>query len=98
MPSSVYSCAHAQLPQVQWDGRQWATRSYTFKGRDVGVMSGPRTEALVRSLTDRANDLFYASLPCHVPGLLAVQLQECHEDICSSQIGGSNPLRWTPCV
>ena len=25
MPSSVYSCVHAHLPQVQWDGRRWAT-------------------------------------------------------------------------
>ena len=81
MPSSVYSCVHAHLPQVQWAGQRWATRSYTFKGRDVCVLlSGPRTEAAVRSLTDPANDLLHARLPCHEPGHRAVQLEECHED------------------
>ena len=41
MPSSVYWCVHAHLPQVQWGGRRRATRSYTFKGRDACVLSGP---------------------------------------------------------
>ena len=36
MLSSVYSCVHAHVPQVQWAGRRWATRSYTFKGRVKG--------------------------------------------------------------
>ena len=68
MPSSVYSCAHPHLPQEQCAGRRWATRSYTFKGRDVYAPSGPRTNEAVRSLTDPANDLLHAGLPCHVPG------------------------------
>ena len=78
MPSSVYSCVHAHLPQVQWAGRRRTTRSYTFKGRDVCVLSGPRTEVGVRSLADPANDLLHARLPCHEPRHRAVQLQECH--------------------
>ena len=40
---SVYSCVHAHLPQMPWAGRQWASRSYTFKGRDACVLSWPRT-------------------------------------------------------
>ena len=80
MPSSVYSCVHAQLPEVQWAGGRWATRSYTYKGRDVCVLLGPRTEAMVRSLTDPANDLLHARLPCHELGHWAVQHQEWHED------------------
>ena len=40
--SSVCACAHAHLPKVQWAGRRWVTRSYTFKGRDICVLSGPR--------------------------------------------------------
>ena len=52
MPFVVYSCAHTHLLQVQWAGQRWAMRSYTFKGRDVCVLSGPRTEAAVRSLTN----------------------------------------------
>ena len=80
MLSSVYSCAHAHLPQVQWAGLRWATRSYTFNGRDVCVLSGPRTEEAVRSLTDPANDLLHASLPCHVPGHWAARLRDCDED------------------
>ena len=80
MPSSVYSCVHAHLPQVRWTGRRWATRSYTFKGGDICVLSGPRTDATVRSLTDPANDLLHARLPCHEPGHWAIQLRECHED------------------
>ena len=80
MPSSVYSCVHAHLPQVQWAGRKWVSRSYTFKGRDICVLSGPRTDAAVQSLTDPANDLLHARLPCPAPGHWAVQLQECHED------------------
>ena len=39
MLSSVYSCVHAHLPQEQWAGRRWVTRSYTFKGRDLYVLS-----------------------------------------------------------
>ena len=44
------------------------------------MLSGPRTDAAVRSLTDPANDLVHARLPCHEPGHLAVQLRECHQD------------------
>ena len=80
MPSSVYSCVHAHLPQVQWARRRWVTRSYTFKGRDACVLSGPRTEAAVRSLKDLANDLLHVRLPCHEPGHSAVQVREGHED------------------
>ena len=80
MPSSVYSCVHAHLPQVQWTGRRWATRSYTFKGMDICVLFGPCTDAAVRSLTDAANDLPHPRLPCHEPGHWAFQLWECHED------------------
>ena len=80
MPSSVYSCVHAHLPQVHWAGRKWVSQSYTFKGRDICILSGPRTDATVQSLTDPANDLLYARLPCPAPGHWAVQLQECHED------------------
>ena len=80
MPSSVYSCVHAHLPQVQWAGRKWVSQSCTFKGRDICVLSGPRTDATVQSLTDPANDLLHARLPCPAPGHWAVQLQECHED------------------
>ena len=79
MPSSVYSCVHAHLPQVQWAGRRWATLSYTLKDRDVCVLSRLRTEAAVQSLTDLANDLLHARLPCHEPGHWAVQLQDYHE-------------------
>ena len=49
MPSSVYSCVHAHLPQVQWAGRKWVSQSYSFKGRDICVLSGPRTDAAVQS-------------------------------------------------
>ena len=80
MPLSAYSCVRAHLPQVQWAGRKWASQSYTLKGRDICVHSGPRTDAAVQSLTDPANDLLYARLPCPAPGQWAVQLQECHED------------------
>ena len=59
MPSSVYSCVHAHLPHVQWAGRKWASQSYTFKGRDICVLSGPRTNAAVQSLTDPAIDLLH---------------------------------------
>ena len=41
MPSSVYSCVHGHLPQVQCAGRKWVSQSYTFKGRDICVLSGP---------------------------------------------------------
>ena len=44
------------------------------------MLFGPRTAAAVRSLTDPANDLLHARLPCHEPGHWAVQLRECHED------------------
>ena len=80
IPSSVYSCAHAHLPQVQWAGRKWASESYTFKGRNICVLSGPRTDAAVQSLTDPANALLHARLPCRAPAQWAVQLKECHED------------------
>ena len=80
MPSSVYWCVHAHLPQVQWAGMRWATRSYTFKGRDICVLSGPGTDAAVRCLRDRVNDLLHARLSCHEAGHWAVQHRECHED------------------
>ena len=80
MPASVYACVHAHLPQVQCTGQQWATTSYTFKGRDICVLSGPRTDAPVRSLTHPASDLQHAQLPCNEPGHWAVRLRECHED------------------
>ena len=80
MPSSVYSCVHTHLTQVQWAGRKWVSHSYSFKGRDICVLSGPRTDAAVQSLTDPANDLLHARLPCPAPGHRAFQLQECHED------------------
>ena len=63
MPSSVYSCVHAHLPQVQRAGRKWPSQSYTFQGRDVCVVSAPRTDAAVQSLTDPANDLLHARPP-----------------------------------
>ena len=74
MPSSLYSCIHTHLPQVQWMGRKWASQSYTFKGRDRCVLLGPRTDTAVQSLTDPANDLLHARLPCPAPGQWAVQL------------------------
>ena len=77
---SVYSCVPAHLPQVQWTRRRWVTRSYTFRGSNICVLSGPHTDAAVRSLTDPANNLLHARLPCHEPGHCAVQLRECHED------------------
>ena len=45
MPSSVYSCVHAHLPQVQRAGRKWPSQSYTFQGRDVYVLSRPRMDS-----------------------------------------------------
>ena len=60
-PHAVFSVlVRAHLPHVPWAGWRWATRSYTFKGRDVCALSGPRTEAAVRSLTDPPNDLLHA--------------------------------------
>ena len=79
MPSSVYSCVHAHLLQVHWAGRRWATRSFTFKGRNLCVLSRSRTEAAVRSLGDPAKDLVHASLWCHEPWHSPVQLQPYHE-------------------
>ena len=92
MPSLVYSCVHAHLPQVQWAGRKWMSQSYTFKGRDICILSGPRTDATVQSLTDPANDLLHARLPCSAPGHWAVQLQECHEDHLHLPHAGVGPL------
>ena len=80
MPTSVYSCVQAHLLQVHWAGRKWVIQSYSLKGRDICVLSGPRTDAAVQSLTDPANDLLHARLPCPAPGHRAVQMQECHED------------------
>ena len=80
MPSSVYWCIHAHRPQVHWAERKWASQSYTFQGRDICVLAGPRTDAAVQSVTNPANDLLHARLPCHEPGPWAVQLRECHED------------------
>ena len=91
MPSSVYSCVHAHLPQVQWAGRKWASQSYTFKGRDMCLLSGPRTDAAVQSLTDPANYLLHARLPCPAPGQWAVQLLECHEDPLHLRHAGVGP-------
>ena len=79
IPSSVYWCVHAHLPHVQRTGRRWVTPSYTFEGRDVCVLSGPRRDAAVRCLTDLANDLLHIRLPCHEPGYSAVQLREYHD-------------------
>ena len=59
MPSSVYSCVHAHLPRVQWAGRRWASRSFTYKGRDICVLSGPGTDTAVGSPTDPLNDLLH---------------------------------------
>ena len=80
MPSSLFSCVHAHLPQVHRAGRKWASQSYTFKGRDICILSGPHTDAAVQSLTHPANDLLHARLPCPASGQWAVQLQECHKD------------------
>ena len=91
MPSSVYSCVHAHLPQVQWAGRKWVSQFYSFKGRDICVLSGPRTDATVQSLTDPANDLLHARLPCPAPGHWAVHLQECHEDHLHLRHAGVGP-------
>ena len=91
MPSPVYSCVHAHLPQVQWAGQKWVSQSYSFKGRDICVLSGPRTDAAVQSLTDPANDLLHARLPCPAPGHWAVQLQECHEDHLHLPYAGVGP-------
>ena len=78
MPSSVYSCVHTH-------------QSYSLKGRDICVLSGPRTDATVQSLTDPANDLLHARLPCPAPGHWAVQLKECHEDHLHFQHAGVRP-------
>ena len=91
IPSSVYSCVHAHLPQVQWTGRKWVSRSYTFKGRDICVLSGPRTDAAVQSLPDPANDLLHARLPCPAPEHWAVQFQECDEDHLHLWHAGAGP-------
>ena len=91
MPLSVYSCVHAHLTQVQWAGRKWVSESYTFKGRDICVVSGPRTDAAVQSLTDPANDLLHARLLCPAPGHWAVQLQEFHEDHLHHRHAGVGP-------
>ena len=80
MPSSVYSCVHDHLLPVQWIERRWVTMSYTFKGRDICVLSGPRTDAAVTYLTDPADDLLHARLPCLELGPWAVQLRVCHGD------------------
>ena len=42
MPMAVYGCVHTHLPQVKWAGRTLMTRSFTFKGRDMCTVSGPR--------------------------------------------------------
>ena len=91
MPSLVYSCAHAPSPQVQSAGRRWATRSYTFKGRDIYVLSGSPPEVALRSMTDPANNVLYASLPCHVPGHWAAQLRDCREDHLHRPVTGVGP-------
>ena len=97
MPWSVYSCVHAHVPQVRWAGRKWASQSYTFKGRDICVLSGPRTDAAVQSLTHPANDLLHARLPCLASGQWAVQLQECHEDHVHLPHAGVGPISWSTC-
>ena len=74
MLSSVHSCVHAHLPQMQWAGRRGAARAYPFKGRDICVPSGPCTDTAVGSLTDVANDLLHVRLPCHEPRQCAVLL------------------------
>ena len=63
----------------------------TFKGRDICVLSGPRTDEAVQTLTDPANDLRHARLPCSAPGQWAVQLQECHEENLHLPYAGVGP-------
>ena len=72
------------------------SQSYTLKGRDICVLSGPRTDAAVQSLADPANDLLHARLPCPAPGHWAVQLQECHEDHPHLPHGGVGPHQLDP--
>ena len=43
-------------------------RSYDCKGRDICVLSGPRTNAAHKSRTNPPNDLLHARLACHEPG------------------------------
>ena len=83
MPLSVYSWVHAHLPQVQWAGWNWVSQSYTFKGRDISLLLGPRTGAAVQSLTDPANDLLHARHPCPAPGHWAVQLGSVMRTTCT---------------
>ena len=76
---SVLVCARTSTASAMAE-QQWATRSYTFKRRDVCVLFGPRMEAPVRSATDPANGLLHTWPACHEPGHWAVYLLECHED------------------
>ena len=41
MPSSLYSCVQAYLPQVQWLGQKWVSQSYTFKVGTSAFSRGP---------------------------------------------------------
>ena len=78
------------------------TGSYTFKGREVSVLSGPRTDAAGRSLTDRANDFLHMRPLCHEPGHWAVQLRARHEDHLHLPRKGVRPTQldhvWFTCL
>ena len=93
MPSSVYSCLHAHLPQVQWPVRWSATRSYTFKARHVCVLCGPRTDAVLRFLTDPANDLVKAMSP----DTGQYSFRNVTNTICTFRLRESGPLSWAMC-
>ena len=97
VPSSVYSCVHAHLPQVQWAGRKWASQSYTFTGRDICVLSGPRTDAAVQSLTDPANDLLHAGSPVVHLGNGPSSSRSVMRTTCTFLTREWGPIRWTTC-
>ena len=93
MPLSVYSCLLAHLPQVQWAGHRWVTRSYTFKGRDIRLLSGPRTDAAVRSLTDPANGT-HGSRATNLRTRL-ISSGTVTRTICTFRTRGLGPPSWT---
>ena len=66
-------------------------RSYTFKGRDICVLSVPRTEQVVRSLMDLANDFHHASLQCLGPGHWALHVLHGKEDYLHLSAAGVGP-------
>ena len=57
--------------QGVWVSPGSVTPVYLILG-DICVLSGPRIDAAVQSLTDPANDLLHARLPCPAPGHWAV--------------------------